>query len=108
MMQAKLKTFASGIRMIDARCVKPAPKKADPFYLTPEWRALMKEIIAERGARCEEIGCGRTNTRMFGDHLVEVRDGGALLDKRNVKLLCGSCHTKKTAVARATRMRERY
>jgi 5-methylcytosine-specific restriction endonuclease McrA len=103
---AKLKTFATTLRTIDARCVKPKPKTADGFYLTPEWRDLMKRIIAKRGRRCEE--CGRTGTRIFGDHIVEIKDGGAMLDEINVKCLCGSCHTTKTLAARAARMSERY
>ncbi|WP_245445631.1 HNH endonuclease signature motif containing protein [Metarhizobium album] len=62
----------------------------------------MKSVLKVRGRRCEE--CGRTDTRIFGDHIVEVRDGGALLDPANVRCLCGSCHTRKTAAARAKRM----
>jgi 5-methylcytosine-specific restriction protein A len=27
--------------------------------------------------------------RLFGDHIVELRDGGAPLDKRNLTLRCG-------------------
>ncbi|KGB21911.1 hypothetical protein AtDm6_2677 [Acetobacter tropicalis] len=34
---------------------------------------------------------------------MELKDGGAKLDKRNVQLLCGSCHTAKTASVRAER-----
>ncbi|NGO50446.1 HNH endonuclease [Allomesorhizobium camelthorni] len=103
---AKLRMMRPSIKTMDTRTVKVVPKTAEPFYLSPEWRKLMAEVIAERGRRCED--CGRTNTRIFGDHIVEVKDGGALLDKRNVKCLCGSCHTKKTAAARAKRMAERY
>ncbi len=69
----------------------------------------MRRLIAERGRRCEE--CGRTGCRIFGDHVVELQDGGEVLDERNVKLLCGSCgscHTPKTVTARAARMAERY
>ena len=33
---------------------------------------------------------------MYVDHKVELKDGGAPLDRRNVWLLCGSCHTLKT------------
>jgi 5-methylcytosine-specific restriction endonuclease McrA len=82
----------------------PAPARATPnapFYKSPEWRTLMAAIIAERGRRCE--ACGRTGCRIFGDHVIELSDGGSPLDRRNVKLLCGSCHTAKTAQARARR-----
>jgi 5-methylcytosine-specific restriction protein A len=85
------------------RRVKPQAKTAAPFYLTPEWRALMTKLLAERGRRCQE--CGRTGCRIFGDHVVELQDGGAPLDEGNVLLRCGSCHTRKTAAERAKRMR---
>lgn len=100
----KLRTLAP-MRTIDTRTVKPAPKKADAFYLSPEWRGLMDEIYAERGRICED--CGRTGCRLFGDHIHEIKAGGAPLDKNNVRIRCGSCHTAKTARTRAARLAER-
>jgi 5-methylcytosine-specific restriction endonuclease McrA len=79
------------------------PKPYDDFLNSPAWRALVAEIIGERGRKCEH--CAREGVRLFGDHITERQDGGALLDKRNVQLLCGSCHSTKTARARAERMR---
>ena len=35
----------------------PAAKTTDPFYLSPDWRALVAEIIRERGASCEDPAC---------------------------------------------------
>jgi 5-methylcytosine-specific restriction enzyme A len=96
MLQPRLKTF-------DTRRVKPPPKRAAAFYLSPEWRALMAAIIKARSRRCQE--CGRTGCRVFGDHIVELKDGGAPLDPSNVMLRCGSCHSAKTARVRAERMR---
>jgi 5-methylcytosine-specific restriction enzyme A len=40
---------------------------------------------------------------MFVDHIVELKDGGAPLDRSNLWLLCGSCHSLKTAGERARR-----
>jgi 5-methylcytosine-specific restriction endonuclease McrA len=91
------------LAVADLRIARPLPKTVNPFYLTPEWRQLMRRLIRARGRRCEQPGCGRTNTRIFGDHIVELRDGGDPLDERNVRLLCGSCHTLKTNAARAAR-----
>lgn len=102
----KLKAISTTLRCIDARTVKPAAKKADAFYLSPEWRALMNRLIAKRGRQCER--CSRTGTRIFGDHIVELQDGGEPLDENNVMLLCGSCHTEKTAAVRAKRLSERF
>lgn len=95
--------------------MKAAAKLADPFYLSPEWRALMDSIIVERfgsreRARCEDPDCKaphRRGIRIFGDHIKELRDGGAMLDRGNVLCRCGSCHSLKTAAARAARQRGR-
>ncbi|OQC19047.1 MAG: HNH endonuclease [Planctomycetes bacterium ADurb.Bin069] len=80
--------------------VKVAPKVADPFYLSAEWRRLVARLKRERGAACERCGSGH---RLIGDHVVERRDGGAELDPANVELLCQACHNAKTAKARAAR-----
>jgi 5-methylcytosine-specific restriction protein A len=98
-----LKTLQPRLKALDTRRVLPPPKRAEPFYTSPEWRELMAAIIKARGRRCEE--CGRTNCRIFGDHMVELKDGGQPLDKTNVMLRCGSCHSAKTARVRAERMR---
>jgi 5-methylcytosine-specific restriction enzyme A len=103
----RLATLQPRVATLDTRSAKPPPKTAAPFYLSPEWRALMTEIIAERGRRCEDKLCTkphRTGIRVFGDHIVELKDGGAPLDKANIRLVCGSCHTRKTAAERAKRM----
>lgn len=98
---ARLKTIGTRLTTIDTRSAKPPPKAANPFYLTPEWRALVTDLKRERGERCED--CHRTNTRIFCDHVTEIQDGGALLDKGNLRLLCGACHTRKTNAVRAAR-----
>ena len=103
----RLSMLGNRTMLLDTRSALPAAKTTDPFYLSPEWRALVAEIIRERGARCEDPSCryaGRTGARVFGDHIVELKDGGAPLDKTNVMLRCGSCHTRKTNVERARRM----
>lgn len=88
------------------------PKHTDSFYLSPEWRTLMDDIVRERfGSRevahCEDPLCRspwRRGIRIFGDHIDEVKDGGAKLDKRNVLCRCGSCHSRVTAERRAARL----
>lgn len=105
-----LKTIRPMVAAIDTRAAPTPPKTTDKFYLTPEWRGLMDEIIAERGRVCEDPECARPHPpvgRVFGDHIVELQDGGAALDRRNVLLRCGSAHTRKTAAARAKRMSSR-
>ncbi|HEV2100672.1 MAG TPA: HNH endonuclease signature motif containing protein [Stellaceae bacterium] len=79
----------------------PAPHRAAPIYTSPEWRQFIGAIIRKRGRRCED--CERTGCRIFGDHIVELKDGGEPFEETNIRLLCGSCHTAKTARARAAR-----
>jgi 5-methylcytosine-specific restriction protein A len=92
--------------------VRSPKKTGDPIYLSAEWRSLIARIITQRGRRCEK--CGRFSDengdpiRIFGDHIVELKDGGPLLDAGNVMLLCGSCHTAKSNRERAKRMATRY
>lgn len=100
---AKLDTLKPRIETINTSIAAPPPKTAEPFYTSSAWLELMASIKAERGERCED--CGRTGTRIFGDHIKELKDGGARLDRRNVRLRCGSCHTLKTNRERAKRMR---
>lgn len=102
----KLRQLQPRLGVLDTRRVKPAPKRADPFYLSPEWRALMRHLIAMRGRRCEQ--CGASGCRIYGDHIHELSDDGAMLDAANVQLLCHGCHSRKTAAARGARARQTY
>jgi hypothetical protein len=91
----------------DVRCARPPEKTADPWYWTPEHRAWREFVIARAGGVCERPGCGRREPRMFADHVVELKDGGAALDPANGECLCGSHHSLKTAAARAARLERR-
>lgn len=109
---AKLQTKRERLRPSTRVKIRTPQKKAEPFYLSAEWRALMDRIIAERfggrdKARCEDPACKmpwRRGIRIFGDHIKEAKDGGALLDPSNILCRCGSCHTRKTAEARGQRL----
>lgn len=106
---SKLRTIQLGVATLDARRAKPPPKVAEPTYQTAAYRIWREEVIAKAGRQCEEVVGGRRCTkaeprhRMFADHIVEVRDGGARFDPSNGQCLCGSHHTAKTARARADR-----
>lgn len=84
-----------------------AVKRANPFYLSAEWQSLRASIIKRRGPRCEDPdhdkSTPRSGVRIFGDHIVELRDGGAPLDPANILLRCGACHTRKTLETRGAR-----
>ncbi len=82
-------------------------KRAAPFYLSPEWRELIAFIKQKRGAYCQDAnhptGVPRWKGRIYGDHIVELKDGGVALDPRNIMLRCHSCHQRKTMQQRAVR-----
>jgi len=84
-------------------------KRADPFYLSKEWKALIAKLIRQRGRRCEDTehdpSKPRDGVRIFGDHVQEIKDGGALLDPVNIMLRCSFCHARKTASAAFDRAR---
>lgn len=107
-MASRFGTVAPRVATVDPRRVKPPSKVGDPFYSSVAWRRLLDQLIKARGRRCER--CGRTHDadgepiRVFGDHIKELRDGGAPLDPSNIQLLDSSCHMAKTAVERARRM----
>ncbi|UIJ73382.1 HNH endonuclease [Aurantimonas sp. HBX-1] len=88
------------VEMLKPR-IKLPPKQAEPFYLSPTWRSFIARVIAKRGRRREE--CGATGCRIYGDHIVERRDGGADLDEKNILLRCHGCHERKGAKERAKR-----
>lgn len=86
--------------------LRAAPKKVAPFYNSAEWSRLSAEIRAERRSKCEAKGCGHVGY-VIADHIKEIRDGGAELDKANVQLLCARCHGRKTEEAKRARLRKR-
>ncbi|MDR6182096.1 HNH endonuclease signature motif containing protein [Asaia bogorensis] len=98
---AVLRCINSGLTALDTSIARVPPKTTDGFYLSKEWRALLASVIKQRGRVCER--CGRTGCRIFGDHIHELKDGGARLDLKNIMLLCGSCHSTKTVRARIIR-----
>ena len=97
----KLIAMGARIGALPAR-VAAAPKVAEGFYQSVEWRRLVAAIKRERGAWCERCG---SKHRVIADHIVERKDGGADLDPSNIELLCFAHHQAKTAAARAARAR---
>ena len=102
-----LPTLRPRIGLANLRTAALPPKIAEPFYSSPEWIALRNRVRREAGGRCQAEGCGRAERRMFVDHIVELKDGGAPLERSNVWLLCGAHHSKKTARERAHRTAQR-
>lgn len=111
---AKLRAMRPRIATVDTRHVKLSPKVADAELLTGEHRQWRDEVMRRAGSRCQHTEYGRRCDkaaplhRMFADHIVERRDGGAPLDPANGQCLCGKHHTLKTMQARADRMGKRF
>ena len=79
-------------------------KKVDPYYLTPEWEALRRQVLKRDNYICNHcgvkcLGKKRNKPSPHVDHTIPRKEGGKdTLD--NLRLLCHSCHSKTTANAR--------
>lgn len=98
-----LKAYRPRLKTINTSRLAAPKKRGAKFYDEPEWRALVRQLIAERGRRCEH--CGATDCRLWADHVIELKDGGAEMDPNNLQLLCARCHGVKTAAARIDRLK---
>ncbi len=97
----------------DGRTVIPTPTPSqgtiDPVYNDERYKVWRKTVVANAGFRCQAIENGfrctksAPESRMFADHIVELRDGGKPFDPANGQCLCGRHHSLKTAKARAQR-----
>ena len=107
-----LRSLAPLVSTLDTRTTKLPPKVKDEAYTTPQYRAWRTMVVHRAGGRCEAVDkhghrCTKTmpEHRMYSDHIVELRDGGSLLDVNNGQLLCASHHALKTIAARSRRYR---
>jgi 5-methylcytosine-specific restriction protein A len=106
MKSPKLRNFNTRLKLFETKKLKPPEKKADSFYSSPEWRSLMKQILKERTRRCQDPDCTTPRNvwgKIYGDHIVELKDGGAPLDPNNILLRCAPCHARKTLEERRKR-----
>lgn len=107
----KIRTSRPLIKVSRSQTVKIAPKRADDFYHSPEWKAARAKALKRAKWRCEVVEngqrCERRHPafRMTVDHIVERRDGGADLDPSNLMCVCDPHHGAKTAAERAKRAR---
>jgi 5-methylcytosine-specific restriction enzyme A len=98
----RLRTLAPMLAPANQRAAAAPRKTAEPHYQTPEHQRWRAEVIRRAGGMCQV--CGEVR-RLVADHIVELKDGGAPLDLANGSAKCWPCHSKKTAEARAARMR---
>jgi len=83
----------------------------DGFYRSSAWIKFRQQIAIERGAVCEDKEHEANRSRNAGvelDHIVELVDGGAPLDRSNVMFRCRSCHVRKTQQAKRDRNEREY
>ncbi|HVL70255.1 MAG TPA: HNH endonuclease signature motif containing protein [Beijerinckiaceae bacterium] len=98
---APLRTLGPRLRPLAPARLQPRPKETDPHYGTQAHKAWRAEVLKRAGHRCEDCGAGG---KLYADHVVEIRDGGAPLDPANGRALCSSCHTRKTHAERDRRL----
>jgi 5-methylcytosine-specific restriction protein A len=96
----RLTTLRPRVEMAPQR-LAPRERQVDPYYSSVEHRAWRTAVYRQAGWRCEAMDNGvrceasaARGDRMFADHTVERRDGGA--DQGEGKCLCGSHHSTKT------------
>lgn len=107
----KLRALEPLLRAFDTSTTKLPPKVKDDAYTTPEYRSWRTHVVARAGGRCEAIDhhghrCSKASPqhRMYSDHIVELKDGGSLLDLSNGQCLCRSHHQIKTIEVRKKRL----
>lgn len=80
-----LRTLKPRVASANLAIAKIPDKTADPYYSTPEWRALRRTCLERDGFRCVIRGCDRP--AIVADHIVSRKAGGE--DKLgNLRSLC--------------------
>jgi 5-methylcytosine-specific restriction protein A len=80
-----------------AYCTEHRPdytRTNNPLYSTRRWRMLRRQVLTDHPF-CSTKGCHGLATDV--DHIIAVRNGGAVYDRRNLQALCKPCHSRKTA-----------
>ena len=106
----KLRTLPPLVRTTNTATTPLPPKVKDHAYTTPQYRVWRAQVVARAGGRCEAVDhghrCSRAEPehRMYADHIVEIKDGGAVHDSTNGQCLCYSHHTIKSIEVRKRRL----
>ncbi len=85
----------------------PTKKRTDSIYGTAAHRHWRAQVIQRARGRCEgkqHQGPNPPEGRLYADHIIELKDGGAPFDVTNGQALCHSCHEAKGAAERAKRL----
>lgn len=106
MKQPRLKNFGPRVKPIDTRRIKPPEKVVESFYSTSQWKETAAAVRKRDGYKC--VRCGEAQGRLYVDHIVERKDGGADYDHGNLETLCASHHTQKTHAEAVKRGQRQY
>ncbi len=101
-----IKTLGNRIPTLNTRKVPNPLKEADDIYSTPPYRQWREDGFKLSGGFCQDPKCKtpyEKKTRLYADHVVELRDGGKPFDPENRLMRCPPCHAIKTARERANR-----
>lgn len=91
-MAVSLPTHSQLLRKARKADTKPPGR----FYKRQVWLKARRRILAEHPLCAECQRQGRVTLAVDVHHIVDIRNGGALLDADNLECLCHSCHSKKT------------
>ena len=99
----KLRTLSPLVRSTNTATTPHPPKVKATVYTTPQYRVWRATVVGRAQGRCEYHDhhghrCTRAQPeyRMYADHIVELRDGGAVYDSSNGQCLCYMHHTIKS------------
>jgi 5-methylcytosine-specific restriction endonuclease McrA len=70
----RLKSAPLRIGFANQARIAPAAKVADPFYASPEWKALRLACFQRDRFKCTEPGCDER--ACVADHIISRRNGG--------------------------------
>lgn len=96
------------VRPANLSIARTTPKKTDELYGSADYERWRAAVVARDGGVCRDPHCkGRhyPGQKVYADHIVEVKDGGAKFDIANGITRCASSHTFKTNRERAKRQR---
>jgi 5-methylcytosine-specific restriction endonuclease McrA len=77
-----------------------APKKKREHGFQVKWKVFREQILRERGEVCEDCGADGVmiDRHMHVDHIIPRAEAPELMfEPLNVRVLCPSCHSSKTA-----------
>lgn len=96
------------VRSANLAIARTSPKKTDSIYGSAAYAEWAEAVKKRDGYRCVDPACKGPHypgQKVYADHKVEVKDGGAKFDVANGITRCASSHTFKTNRERARRQR---